>query len=52
MPAAAVRIRDIELHGHPEGLPVNPVPVGEPGVTGVSDASGMVTLGFEFPNSS
>jgi hypothetical protein len=50
--AANVRTRDIESHGHPDGVPLNPVPAGEPGVTGVTDASGVVTLGFEFRNSS
>lgn len=52
VPDAKVRIRDIELYGRPEGVPVNPVPVGERGVDGVTDRNGMVTIDFEFHNSS
>jgi hypothetical protein len=50
--SACVRIRDVSLHGQPEGVPVHPVPAGEPGVSGVTNAKGTVALAFEFPNTS
>ncbi len=47
--SATVRIRDASLHEHPEGVPLHPIPEGEPGVSGVTDANGSVTLAFRFP---
>jgi hypothetical protein len=50
--SADVRIRDVFLHGHPEGVPLHPISEGEPGVSGDTDANGSVTLVFRFPNTS
>ena len=43
-----VRIRDVSNHGFPEGVPVHPIPVGEPGISQVTDAKGISALPFEF----
>jgi len=45
---AAVRIRDARHHGCPEGVPVQPTPADEPGISGPTDTKGRVTLPFEF----
>ncbi len=52
--AATFRIRDVLMHdvSTAEGVPVHPIPADEPGVSGVTDASGVVTLAFEFLHSS
>jgi len=50
--SATVRIRNVRNHGTPGGVPVHPIPKGEPGVSGVTDASGSVTLTIEFRTAS
>lgn len=45
---ANVRIRDVSRHGHPEGVAVDPIPTGEPGVEGLTGQNGIVTLPYEF----